>query len=62
MKLFLKDLYPDPCSSHPQALYSVIIALKVRSGTHVGKFRPQLIELTNFKPKLFIRLIMNKPY
>ena len=27
----------------------------------VGKFRPWLIELTNFKPKLLIRFIMNKP-
>ena len=26
----------------------------------VGKFRPQLIELTGFKPKLLIRFIMNK--
>ena len=26
----------------------------------VGKFRPRLIELTNFKPKLLIRFIMNK--
>ena len=26
----------------------------------VGKFRRQLIELTNFKPKLLIRFIMNK--
>ena len=26
----------------------------------VGKFRPQLIELTSFKPKLLIRFIMNK--
>ena len=25
-----------------------------------GKFRPQLIELTSFKPKLLIRFIMNK--
>ena len=28
---------------------------------HVGKFRPRLIELTSFKPKLLIRLIMNNP-
>ena len=27
----------------------------------VGKFRPRLIELTSFKPKLLIRFIMNKP-
>ena len=27
----------------------------------VGKFRPWLIELTSFKPKLLIRFIMNKP-
>ena len=26
----------------------------------VGKYRPQLIELTRFKPKLLIRFIMNK--
>ena len=26
----------------------------------VGKFRPQLIELISFKPKLLIRFIMNK--
>ena len=26
----------------------------------VGKFRPQLIELTSFKPKLLIRFIINK--
>ena len=26
----------------------------------VGKFRPRLIELTSFKPKLLIRFIMNK--
>ena len=26
----------------------------------VGKFRPWLIELTNFKPKFLIRFIMNK--
>ena len=26
----------------------------------IGKFRPQLIELTSFKPKLLIRFIMNK--
>ena len=26
----------------------------------VGKFRPQLVELTSFKPKLLIRFIMNK--
>ena len=26
----------------------------------VGKFRPQLIELTSFKSKLLIRFIMNK--
>ena len=25
----------------------------------VGKFRPRLIELTSFKPKLLIRFIMN---
>ena len=30
--------------------------------TYVGKFRPQLIELTSFKPKLLIRFIMNKPW
>ena len=28
----------------------------------VGKFKPQLIELTTFKSKLLIRFIMNKPY
>ena len=28
----------------------------------VGKFRPRLIELTNFKSKLLIRFIMNKTY
>ena len=28
----------------------------------VGKFRPQLIELTSFKPKLLIRFIMNKTF
>ena len=28
---------------------------------NVGKFRPQLIELTSFKSKLLIRFIMNKP-
>ena len=28
--------------------------------THVGKFRPRLIELTSFKLKLLIRFIMNK--
>ena len=27
----------------------------------VGKYRLRLIELTSFKPKLLIRLIMNKP-
>ena len=27
---------------------------------NVGKFRPWLIELTSFKPKLLIRFIMNK--
>ena len=27
---------------------------------NVGKFRPQLIELTSFKPKLLIRFITNK--
>ena len=27
----------------------------------VGKFRPWLIELTSFKPKLLIRFIINKP-
>ena len=27
----------------------------------VGKFRPRLIKLTSFKPKLLIKLIMNKP-
>ena len=27
----------------------------------VGKFRPQLIKVTSFKPKLLIRSIMNKP-
>ena len=27
---------------------------------HVGKFRPQIKELTSFKPKLLIRFIMNK--
>ena len=26
----------------------------------IGKFRPQLIELKSFKPKLLIRFIMNK--
>ena len=26
----------------------------------VGKFRPHLIELTSFKPKLLIRFIVNK--
>jgi len=26
----------------------------------VGKFRPRLIELTSFKPKLLIRYIINK--
>ena len=26
------------------------------------KFRPRLIELTSFKPKLLIRLIMNNPW
>ena len=26
----------------------------------VGKYRPQLVELTRFKPKLLIRFIMNK--
>ena len=29
--------------------------------TIVGKFKPRLIELTYFKPKLLIRLIINKP-
>ena len=29
--------------------------------TGVGKFIPQLIELTSIKPKLLIRFIMNKP-
>ena len=28
----------------------------------VGKYRPRLIELTSSKPKLLIRLIINKPY
>ena len=32
----------------------------VQSNKAVGKFRPQLIELTSFKPKLLIRFIMNK--
>ena len=27
---------------------------------HVGKYRPRLIELISFKPKLLIRFIMNK--
>ena len=27
----------------------------------VGKFRPRLIKLTSFKPKLLIIFIMNKP-
>ena len=27
---------------------------------YVGKFRPRLIELTSFKPKLLIKFIMNK--
>ena len=26
----------------------------------IGKFRPRLIELTSFKPKLLIRFIINK--
>ena len=26
----------------------------------VGKFRPRLIELTNFKSKLLVKFIMNK--
>ena len=26
----------------------------------IGKFRPRLIELTSFKPKLLIKFIMNK--
>ena len=30
--------------------------------TFVGKFRPQLIELTSFNPKFLIRFIMNKTY
>ena len=29
---------------------------------NVGKFRPRLIELTSFKPKLLIRFIMNRTY
>ena len=29
--------------------------------TSVGKFRPRLLKLTSFKPKLLIRFIMNKP-
>ena len=31
-----------------------------RKEENVGKFRPQLIELTSFKPKLLIRFLMNK--
>ena len=33
----------------------------LRLSSCVGKFRPWLIELTSFKPKLLIRFIMNKP-
>ena len=33
-----------------------------RGVKQVGKFRPRLIELTSFKPKLLIRFIMNKIY
>ena len=32
----------------------------IQKKKNVGKFRPRLIELTSFKPKLLIRFIMNK--
>ena len=34
--------------------------LSTRWTYDVGKFRPRLIKLTSFKPKLLIRFIMNK--
>ena len=37
-----------------------ILAERLTSITSIGKFRPRLIELTSFKPKLLIRFIMNK--
>ena len=44
-------------------LISVMIVVLANSFLQikiVGKFRPQLIELTSFKSKLLIRFIMNK--
>ena len=47
----------------PMLFLSNIILLRsswARKLMIVGKFRPQLIELTSFKPKLLIIFIMNK--
>ena len=49
--------------SEPKIVRNVLRSLPKRFHakiTAVGKFRPQLIEITSFKPKLLIRLIMNK--
>ena len=35
-------------------------AYVIKINNNVGKFRPQLIKLISFKPKLLIRSIMNK--
>ena len=37
-----------------------LLLLNHDTRTFVGKFRPRLIELTSYKPKLLIRFIMNK--
>ena len=41
---------------------STRVEVNKRKKSIVRKYRPQVIELTSFKPKLLIRFIMNKTY
>ena len=54
-----RDTY-DAGSSLNAHVAGVISNEKLGLVACVGKFRPWLIELTSFKPKLLIRFIMNK--
>jgi len=50
------------CVDLEKDFYLVCFSLKEDHDVvlNVGKYRPRLIELTSFKAKLLIRLIMNK--
>ena len=41
-------------------MYMILEFIKLKYHITIGKFRPRLIELTSFKPKLLIISLINK--